>query len=409
MSSSGGIGNLSHIDRAGPEEVERQEESRSQETVPAVTTSGADHDEKALQGLESVYPEVHGKAEGNNGTEPAISRVPQEIFNEIVRNAGPEMHKDLRRTNYRFRNAANANVEKVTLNSPEGSNGVSAIKQAASAFRSAKDLTLYGKKFTNEHAKELASFKAAQSVTLHNTNGLTGGAFTALPRDLRRLSLYQSFKTVQGVGKVPQGPDVKDEDLPNLPPNLKTFTSFDTGITDAGLKDVPRGVTSLGLITAQLTQTGITDAGIKDLPPNLKRLCIGSPAITDAGVKFLPKSIERLDLLSVLVTGAAIADIPESVHTLGLPFSFEGMNEGLEKLSKNVHTLTLSGEAVGDASIAALPKTVRTIHLVGDVSAERLQQLRDANPDRKISGEPLKNYYQELFRTMRGEGDQGFV
>jgi hypothetical protein len=428
VSSSGGIGNLSHVDQAGPEEVERQEESRPQETVPTATTSGEDHDEKALQGLESVYPEAHGKAEGNNGTEPAISRVPQEIFNEIVRNAGPEMHKDLRRTNYRFRNAANANVEKVTLNSPEGAKGGSAIQQAASAFRSAKDITLQAKRyisnepepkdFTDEHAKELASFQAAHSVTLRNTPRLTGDALTGLPRNLQRLALLHEVDLVQSRDNA-YGPIVEDKDLANLPPDLKTFISLETRITDAGLKDLPRGITSLGLLTQGVSAgyykgPEITDAGIKDLPPKLKRLLIESSAITDGGIKDLPKNIERLDLLSTEVTGAAIKDIPESVHTLGLALSSEDMNTGLASLSKNVHTLTVSGNGAGlesevsDETIAALPKTVLTIHLVGNVSAERLQKLRNENPNRTITAEREKNYMDSMHASLRG-GDQGFV
>jgi hypothetical protein len=287
-----------------------------------------------------------------------------------------------------LRSAVNPGVRTITLKGPTGTNQGSSISQAFSVFRGAKDLTLKddpnGDQFTNDHAKELASFGTLQSLTLDKTTGLTGAALTGLTKNLQSLKMMGTD-------------EVTDEHLKSLPQNLKTFVSLHTGITDAGMTNLPKGLETLGLTG------GYANAGLKDLPPNLKRFFVGSQEVNDAGIKSLPKTLNQLDIVSSNVTGSAIKDIPESVHTLGLPFSYRNMNDGLKDISKNVHTLTVAHD-VDDAAITSLPKTVRNVHLMGDVSSERLQQLQNARTGTKITAETRASYLDKIRLTFRRDG-----
>jgi len=319
-----------------------------------------------------------------------MARVPSEIATKISQSATPDARKAMRSAGPLLRGAVNAGVRTVTLNGPAGTNQESSISQAGSAFRGAKDLTLKddpkGGQFTNDHAKDLASLGTVRSLTLDKTTGLTGAALAGLPKNLQSLRML-------GTG------EVADEHLKSLPPNLKTFVSVRTGITDAGIKNLPKGVETLGLGGDH------ANAAIKNSPPNLRRLFVASQGVTDAGMKGLPKTLHQLDISSSHVTGSAIKDIPESVHTLGLPFSFRNMNDGLKNISKNVQTLTVSARDVNDATITNLPETVRNVHLMGDVSPERLQQLRDASPGTKITAETQDDYITKVNLALRGNGD----
>jgi hypothetical protein len=232
-----------------------------------------------------------------------------------------------------------------------------------------------------------------QSLTLDRTFGLTGAALAELPRNLQTLRLLGT-------------PNVSDEHLKSLPPNLKTFVSIAhypvAGFADAGIKNLPEGLETLAL------DGEYGDSTIKNAPPNLKRLFITSTLfqVTDEGMKHLPKTLQHLDILSSQVTGSAIKNIPKSVHTLGLPDSYKNMNEGqLEHISENVHTLTISARNLNDATIINLPKTVRNVNLIGDVSPKRLEQLSDARRGTKITAETQTEYFVKIDPAFRGEGD----
>jgi hypothetical protein len=403
MSSSSGIGNLSHTDPASyaqeEEPVDQIQESQHGETVP--TVNEGELREQTLQGLGSAFPEAGGKGK-EPGIIPGFHEIPAEIAAKIIQNADPETRKAMRGVNRWLRGAVNASVRKITLTKPEDADGGSAISQAHSAFKSAKDISLDGNQFTSHHVNKLASFASVKTVSL---NDIEGKAVAGLPRDLQGLRLGSS--------------KVKDMDLAGLPPALKTFVTSGTGITDAGLERLPKGVTSIALFPGS-NPTGITDAGMEKLPPNLKRALVASNGVTDAGVKALSKQkdLQQLDIVSVGVTGNVIKDIPDSVHTLALPLSFTDMGAGLTNLPKNVHTLTVSGleSSISNQTIASLPKKVKKLHLVGHplrpgegVSPDRLEQLRRDNPDREITAEPFNNYVTRLALAAQGDGDQPFV
>ena len=353
----------------------------------------------ANEGSEEATGNLQDALAGDANEKHSMPQLPSEILTQIQQHATEDTANNMSVANKFMRDAVNANVKSVTLKEPDGRirGKGAALSEAGSTFRSTKNVTLKGEAFKNGHLGDLTSFKALQSVTL-DRNDVTGDIFSKLPRDL------QSVRVV-GLGKV------EDDQLKDLPPNLKTFASLGVNITADSIKNLPRKMESLGILDD--TRNVPTITGTETYPPNLKRVLIASRGMNDLGIPDLPKNIKQMDLLATGVTGSSIKNIPESVHTLGLPFSYKNM-DGLKDLSKNVHTLTISGRAdshgidVSDDVIKSLPRTVRNLSLVGDVSPERLQKLRTNNPGVNITTVSEADYMGKVTSGLRGKGDFAF-
>lgn len=333
-----------------------------------------------LSEIASAFPQTTGKGQ----SEPSVGRLPQELIGEIAQHASLDAKKMMRLVSPMFRHEVNPTINAVKVTD------VHDVGEARSVFNRAKHLTFKGDKLEGDHI-DPKLLENLRSVSLLNTSKLTGRALARLPRGLKNQRIFNAT-------------NVKDEGLENLPPDLEVFSATVTGITDAGIAKIPRGVKAMALVSLSEGGGQITDAGIRNLPPDLKRLVLLSPNVTDFGMAEMPKNLEELELVSSEITGAAIRDVPKSVHTLSLPIC-KSVDAGIDDLSENVHTLTvpvginrvpvgkthIDVPGISDEAIARLPKTVKTLHLVGDdIPPERLQQLREQHKDLTITLESRK-------------------
>ncbi len=184
-----------------------------------------------------------------------------------------------------------------------------------------------------------------------------------------------------------------DEHLPLLKSfkNLKELWLDESGITDAGMKDLAQLVT---LTRLDLTGTYVGDAGLKEAAglTNLTNLALGRTRITDAGLAELHmlKDLRLLSLGQTKITDRGVKDLVKLKGLVHLGIAGAGITDaGLGELSEleSLNTLVIGGPRITDASVKQLAKFKNLKELrIGKlpISEAGVQELKAALPETNV-------------------------
>lgn len=168
---------------------------------------------------------------------------------------------------------------------------------------------------------------ASLTVLSASFHRMTPQICAALPRSLTRLEVWRTAKST------------KPGSYANLPPNLLRFTCTYSG------------------------EMGNFEEG--DLPPNLTKLKLfGNTKITDAGLRTLPKSITSLGIEGHVITGAAFSEFKNLLSLHISSYSF--LKTTIPTLPASLTELSFSYPPLTSEQFKQMPPRLRKLSCEGD-------------------------------------------
>jgi hypothetical protein len=193
-----------------------------------------------------------------------------------------------------------------------------------------------------------------------NSAVLSTASLPLLPRGLKELTIEKRSTRLP----------FENYDMTSLPPALEhlRFEAVEVQITDAGLRELPRGLKTL----VHLTNTSFTNLGLSLLPSNLTILHLPKNAsISNAGIARLPPNLTELMLEGdeMILSTKCFKNLPPRLRGLSIKKIGCMSDAALAQLPSSITSLILPGNSsISDKCFKFLPRQVRRLVLRKNIS-----------------------------------------